>query len=67
MPNNPDPVPTLVNLSLKKLIDVNIPPTINAAAFADSMGEFFRILELEFSIKNSEKKFTTCYLISAKG
>jgi hypothetical protein len=43
VPNNPDPVPTLVNLSPQQLIAVtaNIPPTIDAAAFADPVGEFF--------------------------
>jgi hypothetical protein len=56
MPNNPNPVPTLVNLSLQQLITVitNIPPTINAQAFVDPVGEFFRVLELEFPVKNSE-------------
>jgi hypothetical protein len=41
--NNPDPVPTLVNLSLQQLIVViaNNPPTIDALAFAGPMGEFF--------------------------
>jgi hypothetical protein len=57
VPNNLDLVPTLVNLSPQQLIvtSVNIPPTINAPAFVDPMGEFFRIIELEFSIKSSEK------------
>ncbi len=57
MPNNLDPVPTLVNLSLQQLIIVaaNIPPTIDAQAFADPVGEFFRVLELEFLAKSSEK------------
>jgi hypothetical protein len=43
MPNNPDPVPISVNLSLQQFIvaTVNIPPTIDAAAFVDPMGEFF--------------------------
>jgi hypothetical protein len=57
MPNNPHPVPTLVNLSPQQLIatTTNIPPTIDALAFADPVGEFFQVLELEFPIKNSEK------------
>jgi len=57
MPNNPDPVPISVNLSPQQLIATiaNIPPTINAPTFTDLVGEFFRILELEFSIKSSEK------------
>jgi hypothetical protein len=57
MPNNPDPVPTSVNPSPQQFFaaTANIPPTINAAAFADPMGEFFRVLELKFPIKSSEK------------
>jgi hypothetical protein len=57
VPNNPDPVPTSVNLSPQQLIiaTANIPPTIDALAFADPVGEFFRILELEFPVKSSEK------------
>jgi len=58
MPNNPDPIPISVNLSFQQLIaiTVNIPPTINAPAFADLVGEFFQVFELEFSVKNFEKK-----------
>jgi hypothetical protein len=57
MLNNPDPVPTSVNLSPQQLIaaTANIPPTTDAPAFADPVGEFFRILELEFPVKSSEK------------
>ncbi len=57
VPNNPDPVPILVVLSPQQLIaaTTNIPPTINVPAFADPVGEFFRILELEFPVKSSEK------------
>jgi hypothetical protein len=57
MPNNPDPVPISVNLSPQQLIaaTINIPPTIDAAAFANPVGEFFRVLELEFPVKSSEK------------
>jgi hypothetical protein len=57
VPNNLDPIPTLVNLSLQQLIaaTTNIPPTTDALAFADPVGEFFRILELEFLVKSSEK------------
>ncbi len=57
VPNNPDPVPTSVVLSPQQLIvaTANIPPTINAPAFADPVGEFFRILKLEFLVKSSEK------------
>jgi hypothetical protein len=55
--NNPDPVPTLVYFSPQQLIVVtaNIPPTIDATAFADPVGEFFRVLELEFLVNSSEK------------
>jgi hypothetical protein len=57
VPNNPDLVPTLVNISPQQLIVItaNIPPTIDAAAFADPVGEFFQVLELEFPVKSSEK------------
>jgi hypothetical protein len=43
VPNNPDPVPTSVNLSPQQLIGAiaNIPPTTNASAFVDPEGEFF--------------------------
>jgi hypothetical protein len=57
VPNNSDPVPTSVNLSLQQLIvaTANIPPTTNAPAFVDPVGEFFQILELEFPVKSFEK------------
>ncbi len=57
VPNNPDLVPTLVNLSPQQLIvaTANIPPTTDALAFADPMGEFFRVLELEFPVQSFEK------------
>jgi hypothetical protein len=57
IPNNPNIIPTSINLYLQQLIVVivNIPPTIDVLAFVDLMGEFFRILELEFLVKNSEK------------
>jgi len=57
VPNNPDLIPTSVNLSPQQLIIAiaNILRTINAQAFADPVGEFFRVLELEFLVKNSEK------------
>jgi hypothetical protein len=43
MPNNLDLVLISVNLSPQQLIVItsNIPPTINAPAFADPVGEFF--------------------------
>jgi hypothetical protein len=52
MPNSPDLVPTSINISLQRLIDTttNSPPTINALAFADLVGEFFQVLELEFPV-----------------
>jgi hypothetical protein len=57
VPNNPDSVPTSVNLSPQQLIaaTTNIPPTTDAPAFVDPVGEFFRIFELEFPVKSSEK------------
>jgi len=55
--NNPDPIPTSINLSSQQLIvaTANILPTINVPTFADLMGEFFRIFELKFLVKSSEK------------
>jgi len=43
MPNNPDLVPTLVNISPQQLIvaTANIPPTTDAPAFVDLVAEFF--------------------------
>jgi hypothetical protein len=65
VPNNPDPVPTSLNLSLQQLIGatVNIPPTNDALAFADPVGEFFRGLELELPVKSFEiiLQFTTFF------
>jgi len=57
MPSNLDLVPTSINLSPQQLIATiaNILPTIDAPTFADLMGEFFQVLELEFLVKNSEK------------
>jgi hypothetical protein len=57
VPNNPNPVPTSINLYLQQIITTttNNPPNINAPTFANPIGEFFRVLELEFSIKNFEK------------
>ncbi len=47
MPNNPDPVPTSINLSPQQLIVTiaNIILTIDAPAFVDPVGEFFRVLK----------------------
>jgi len=57
MLNNPDPVVISVIFSPQQLIVAiaNIPPTINAPTFADLVGEFFRVLELEFLVKSFEK------------
>jgi hypothetical protein len=56
MPNNLDPVPISVNISPQQLIVVtaNIILTINAPAFTNSVGEFFQVLKLKFSIKSSK-------------
>ncbi len=63
MPNNLDLIPTSINLSPQQLTatTTNIPPTIDAPAFADLVGEFFRVLELEFQVKSSKRvlQFTT--------
>jgi hypothetical protein len=58
MPNNPNPIPISVNLFPQQLIaaTINIPPTIDALAFADIVEEFFQVLELEFLVKNFEIK-----------
>ncbi len=57
MPNNPNPVHILINISPQQFIVVtaNILSTINAPTFIDPVGEFFQIFELEFSVKNSKK------------
>jgi hypothetical protein len=61
VPNNLDPVPTSVNLSPQQLIavTVSIPPTIDAPAFVDLVGEFFQILELEFQLKVLKKFYSS--------
>jgi hypothetical protein len=66
VPNNPNLVP----ISIKKISQqfivttANTPPTINAPDFVDPMGEFFRVLELEFSVKSSEKNSVSNHLLS---
>jgi hypothetical protein len=57
MPNNPDPVPTSIIFSPQQIIvlTTKIPSTIDAPTFVDPVGEFFRVLELEFLVKNCEK------------
>jgi hypothetical protein len=56
-PNNPYMVPTSIKKIPEQLIVTiaNIPPTIDAPTFVDHVGEFFRILELEFPIKIFEQ------------
>jgi hypothetical protein len=56
VPNNLNLVPISIIFFLQQFIVVtaNILPTINVPTFADLVGEFFRVLELEFSIKNFE-------------
>ncbi len=41
----------------------NIPPTIDALVFVDLVGEFFRVLQLEFVVKSFEKilRFATFF------
>jgi hypothetical protein len=58
MPNNLDPVLTLINFSPQQLIatTANILPTTDAPTFVDIVEKFFRILELEFLVKSFEKK-----------
>jgi hypothetical protein len=56
VPNNPNLIPSSINLSPQQFIIVtsNIPSTIDAPAFTDPVGEFFQVLELEFSVKSSK-------------
>ena len=57
VPNNPAPPPTSVALTPQELdaATANVTPTIGSSTFADPVGEFFRVLELEFPVKSSEK------------
>jgi hypothetical protein len=57
LPNNPNLVLILVNIFPQQFIvvTVNILPTIDALVFADPVGEFFQILELELLVKSFEK------------
>jgi len=68
MPNNPNPVPTSINISPQQFIDAttNIPPTIDAQAFVDLVGEFFRVLELEFPVKSFEKNSIIHHLLGKR-
>jgi hypothetical protein len=56
VPYNLDPIPISINLFFQQhiIVTANIPPTIDAPAFADPVGEFFRMLELKFPVKSSE-------------
>ncbi len=56
VPNNPNLIATSVNISPQQLIATiaNNLPTIDAPAFADPVGEFFRVLKLEFLFNSSE-------------
>jgi hypothetical protein len=56
MPNNLDSILTSVNHFSQQFIVIttNIPPTIDALAFAYRVGELFQVLELKFSVKNFE-------------
>jgi hypothetical protein len=53
MPNNPNMILISVNFSPQQLITTiaNTPSTIDAPTFANPVGEFFQILELEFLVK----------------
>jgi hypothetical protein len=57
MHSNLNLIPISINFSPQQFIIVttNNPPTIDAPDFTDQVGEFFRILELEFSVKSSKK------------
>jgi hypothetical protein len=57
MPNNSDSILILVNLYVQQFIIViaNILPTIDALAFANPMGEFFQVIEMEFRAKVLKK------------
>jgi hypothetical protein len=52
VPNNTNSVFTSIKLFPQQLISViaNIPPTIDATTFADLVGEFFQVFELEFLV-----------------
>jgi len=56
MLNNLDSVVTSINPYPQNFIiaTVNNPPTIDAPAFPYLVGEFFQVLELEFSLKSFE-------------
>jgi hypothetical protein len=61
VPNNPNPILTSVNLSPQQLIVaiVNIPPTINTLAFADSVGNFFEFLNWNFQSRVLKKFYSS--------
>jgi hypothetical protein len=68
VPNNLDPVPTLIIFSPRQLIiaTTNIPPTINAPAFINPVEESFQTFELKFSIKIFEKFYSLPPSLSRK-
>ncbi len=57
VPNNPNLVPTSVIFFPQQpiIVTINIPPTIDAPAFTDPVGEFFQVFELEFLINSYNK------------
>jgi hypothetical protein len=57
VPNNIDLVPTSINFSPQQLIiaTVNIPPTIDAPAFADPVGNSFEFLSWNFRLRVLKK------------
>lgn len=67
--NNLAPVPTSVALSPQQLAaaTATIPPTIDSSTFSDPVGEFFRVLELEFPVKSSEKTLQLATFSRQKG
>jgi hypothetical protein len=68
VPNNLDPVPTSVNLSFQQLIDVitNIPPTIDALAFTNPVGNFFEFLSWNFRSRILKKNYSSPPSLSRK-
>jgi hypothetical protein len=61
MPNNPNQLPTSINLFLQQLIVAirNIPPTTNALAFVDPVGEFLQVLSWNFRLRILKKIYSS--------
>jgi hypothetical protein len=61
VPNNLDPVPTSVNLSLQQLIatTTKIPPTTDVLAFVDLVGDSFEFLSWNFQSKVLKKFYSS--------